>query len=183
MPRSTESWRIGPEMFARKLDLELDAGSAADGGAARGGSRGEPRRARDGGDRPADVGDDLPRRADPPRRRRGPAHLDPPRPGGGGPRPRHARRRSSPTPARPSATIKEFITAQQDPPPPRARPVPGDRDARVHAGQLGGVSEPVAAARPRGLERVRDQPTAGRLVRRAGRELLPANTTGRCSRS
>ena len=43
---------------------------SADGGVARGGSRGEPRRARDGRDRPADVGDDLPRRADPPRRRR-----------------------------------------------------------------------------------------------------------------
>ena len=29
LPRSTESWRIGPEKFARKLDLELDAGLTA----------------------------------------------------------------------------------------------------------------------------------------------------------
>ena len=30
LPRSTESWRIGPEKFARKLDLELDAGLTAE---------------------------------------------------------------------------------------------------------------------------------------------------------
>ena len=31
LPRSTNDWRIGPELFAKKLDLELDAGlSAAD---------------------------------------------------------------------------------------------------------------------------------------------------------
>jgi hypothetical protein len=31
LPRSNDDWRIGPELFARKLDLELDAGiSAAD---------------------------------------------------------------------------------------------------------------------------------------------------------
>ena len=29
LPRSNESWRIGPELFARKLDLELDAGLSA----------------------------------------------------------------------------------------------------------------------------------------------------------
>ncbi len=30
LPRSTEDWRIGPEKFAKKLDLELDAGLTAD---------------------------------------------------------------------------------------------------------------------------------------------------------
>jgi uncharacterized protein (DUF885 family) len=30
LPRSTESWRIGKEAFARKLELELDAGLSAD---------------------------------------------------------------------------------------------------------------------------------------------------------
>ena len=29
-PRSTDAWRIGREAFARKLDLELDAGITAD---------------------------------------------------------------------------------------------------------------------------------------------------------
>ncbi len=58
------------ELFARKLDLELDAGLSADEVLARGRVGGEPRRARDGRDRPPAVGDDLPRRADPARRRR-----------------------------------------------------------------------------------------------------------------
>jgi uncharacterized protein (DUF885 family) len=30
LPRSTDSWRIGPEKFAKKLDLELDAGLSAE---------------------------------------------------------------------------------------------------------------------------------------------------------
>jgi uncharacterized protein (DUF885 family) len=30
LPRSTDAWRIGPEKFARKLDLELDAGLTAE---------------------------------------------------------------------------------------------------------------------------------------------------------
>ena len=29
LPRSTDDWRIGPDLFARKLDLELDAGLSA----------------------------------------------------------------------------------------------------------------------------------------------------------
>ena len=30
LPRSTDDWRIGPDLFAKKLDLELDAGLSAD---------------------------------------------------------------------------------------------------------------------------------------------------------
>ena len=72
LPRSTESWRIGPEQFARKLDLELDAGLSADEVLRE--AEAEASRV----EREMAViarqlwGTTLPRRADPPRRRRGP---------------------------------------------------------------------------------------------------------------
>ena len=64
-------------------------------------------------------------------------------------RPRHGRdaRRRRPRDGR---QIKDFITAQKIlrlPEPDQCRI---DRDARVHAGQLGGLPEPGAAARRRG---------------------------------
>ena len=182
MPRSTESWRIGPEKFARKLDLELDAGLTADEVLRE--AEAEASRV----EREMAViarqmwGTTFPGEPIPPDDAEGRRTMIR--------RVLAAVARDHGTPATLVAdtratvgTIKEFITAQDDPPPARARPVPVHRDARVHAGQLGGLPEPGAAARPARLERVRDQPAAGRLAAASGSPASSRNTTGRCSRS
>ena len=115
LPRSTE--RLAGRPRAVRQEAGAGAGLRALGrrGAARGRVGGDAGRARDGRDRPAALGDDLPRRARPARRRRGPPADDPPRPRRAWPRTTARPRRSSPTPARPSARSRTFIAANRDP--------------------------------------------------------------------
>ena len=183
LPRSTESWRIGPDRFVKKLDLELDAGIPADEVLA------EAEREADRVETEMGViarqlwGTLIPGQDDPSRRSAGPSRADPPRPRGAGRRSRPGRHAWSPMFATPPATIKAFIRAAKILRSARARPVPDHRDARVQARQLGGLPEPGAAARSSGARAstrsARHRPTGPRSGPRAS----CGNTTGRCSRS
>ena len=184
LPRATGEWRIGKEKFAKKLELELDAGPDRRRGAARGRGRGRPRRARDVRHRPAAVVEALPGKAAAARRR-----DRPPRDGRAACSPNSARttarpRTWSPTPRATVETIKAFIREKDIlrlPEPDRCKVIEMPEFQR---GYLGRLPEPRPAARPEGRRAIYaiSPPPRDWDDRRVAN--VPArSTTGTCCRS
>ena len=169
LPRADADWRIGRDLFRKKLDLELDAGLSAEevlDDAEREAARVETEM---GVVARQLWGSLFPGVALPPddadgRRAMIQRVLD--APGGRSRTGRLACRRCSGR----RDPDQGFHQSSRHPAAARARPVPDHRDAGIHARQLGGLPESGAAARRPGLERVLDQPASSRLEQGAGRE-------------
>ena len=141
---------MGKEKFAKKLELELDAGLRADEVLQTAEAEADARRARDVRHRPPALGKCFPNKALPPDDADGRRRDDPAVMAELGKDHGKRRERSSRTRRRPSEEIKTFISGEGHPAAARAGPLPDHRDAGVPARQLAGVPESGPAARPEG---------------------------------